>query len=222
MDMNDLPRLSAQQLGTAIPRRHNPTIAKLAQKFMDLAGWKIVGHIPDIPKAVILAAPHTSNIDGIYAIPTLLALDADIKLMGKKQLFQVPVLKHILKWAGVIAIDREKKGSTLQASIDRFQQESKLFLGIAPEGTRKYTEQWKTGFYYMAVGAKVPIIPVAMDYARKEVRFLEAFYPTGNIEHDLPELYERYAGVIPKHLANLSQPLQDANQRYFQRQTDAN
>lgn len=220
--MNNLPRLSAQQLGSQVPRRNNPTIAKLAQKFMDLAGWKIVGQIPDIPKAVILAAPHTSNFDGVYAIPTLLALDTDIKLMGKKQLFQIPILKHILKWAGVIAVDREKKGSTLQASIDRFNQESKLFLGIAPEGTRKYTEQWKTGFYYMAVGANVPILPVAMDYARKEVRFLEPFYPTGNIEQDLPALYERYAGVIPKHLANLSQPLQDANQRYFQQQNDAN
>lgn len=218
--MNNLPRLSAQQLGTQIPRRKNPMIAKFAQKFMDLAGWKIVGHIPDIPKAVLLAAPHTSNIDGVYAIPTLLALDTDIKLMGKKQLFQIPILKHILKWAGVIAVDREKKGSTLQASIDRFHQESQLFLGIAPEGTRKYTEQWKTGFYYMAVGANVPIIPVAMDYARKEVQFLAPFYPTGNIEQDLPELYQRYAGVIPKHLANLSQPLQDVNQRYFQQQND--
>ncbi|MFB2539607.1 MULTISPECIES: lysophospholipid acyltransferase family protein [unclassified Acinetobacter] len=213
--MKDLPILTAQQLGEKVPRRGGTWIAKLAQNFLNRSGWKIVGDIPNIPKAVILAAPHTSNIDGVYAIPTLLALDADIKLMGKKQLFQVPVLAQFLKWAGVIAIDREKKGSTLQASIDRFKHEDKLFLGLAAEGTRKYTKAWKTGFYYIALGANVPILPVAMDYARKEVQFLAPFYPTGDIDQDLAELYQRYAGVMPKHPQNLSQPLQDVNQHYF-------
>lgn len=206
---NQLPTINTATIGDNVPRRGNPAIAKAAQKFMKTLGWDIVGDIPNVKKCVLLAVPHTSNFDGLYAIPTLLALDVDIKLMGKKELFQVPVLGKFLKWAGVIAIDRQKKGSTLQASIDRFNSEDKLWLGIAPEGTRDYTEQWKTGFYHLAVGAGVPILPIAMDYKTQQVRFLPLFYPMGDIDADLPKIYDYYRGVEGKHFKKMSQPLQD-------------
>ncbi|BFM04597.1 hypothetical protein Psyaliredsea_32440 [Psychrobacter alimentarius] len=82
---------------------------------------------------------------------------------------------------------------------------------MAPEGTRQYTENWKTGFYYLAVGAGVPILPVALDYNTKEVRFLSPVYPSGDINADLPKIYAQYKGVMPKHPERLSQPLQDMN-----------
>lgn len=209
MAFNQLAIIDENKLGENVPRRHGNLAKKISRAFLNATGWKIVGEIPNVKKCVLLAVPHTSNYDGVFAIPTLLALDVDIKLMGKKQLFQVPILAGFLRWAGVIAIDREKKGSTLQASIDRFAQEDKLFLGLAPEGTRDYTDSWKTGFYHLAMGANVPILPVAMDYKTKEVRFMPLFYPTGDIDADLPKIYEYYQGVEAKYLHKMSKPLQD-------------
>lgn len=213
MDFKHLPKLSKQHLGENIPQRHAKISQKVAEYMLNAMGWKTVGEVPNISKAVIIGAPHTSNIDGLYTIPALLALDIDIKIMGKKQLFQVPILAQFLRWAGIIPIDRSKKGSVLQSTIERFKSSEQLFIGLAPEGTRKYTEQWKTGFYYLALGANVPIIPVALDYASKELRFLPVFYPSGDIEKDLPILYSYYKDVQPKHYDFLSKPLQELTER---------
>ena len=209
--MNNLPELKLANIGDNVPRRHDKLIAKVAKALLDTIGWKLVGDIPNIKKAVLLAVPHTSNFDGVFAIPTMLALDIDIKVLGKKELFRVPVLGSFLRWSGVIAIDRQKKGSTLQASIERFKQVDKLWLGLAPEGTRSYTEKWKTGFYHIAVGADVPILPIAMDYKTKQIRFLPLFYPTGNIDADLPKIYAYYKGIEGLHQEKMSKPLQDLN-----------
>lgn len=203
--------LHQQDLGDQIPKRGGTIAPKIAQTFLKLAGWQIVGSLPNIPQAVVLAVPHTSNIDGVYAIPTLLALDLDIKIMGKHSLFKIPVLASFLRWAGIIPINRNKKGSVLQASIDKFKTGQPLYLGLAPEGTRKYTPEWKTGFYYLALGANVPIIPVAMDYKTKEIRFMQPIHPTGDLNTDLPKILQQYRGVIPRHPDRLSQPLQDIN-----------
>ncbi|MFW2178312.1 MULTISPECIES: lysophospholipid acyltransferase family protein [unclassified Moraxella] len=209
MEMSQLSPINTANIGDNVPRRHGNLAPKIAKSFLDNTGWQIVGDIPNVKKTVLLAVPHTSNMDGVFAIPTLLALDVDIKIMGKKELFQVPVLASFLRWAGIISIDRQAKGSTLQASIDRFKQADKLWLGLAPEGTRDYTEAWKTGFYHLAVGAGVPILPVAMDYKTKQVRFMPLFYPTGDIEADLPKIHAYYQGVEGKHFEKMSQPLQD-------------
>ena len=206
-----LPKLSRDQLNDKIPRRGNKVTPVIASAFLKLTGWQTVGEIPNISQAVVLALPHTSNVDGVYAIPSLFALDLKISIMAKHTLFKLPVLSQLLYWMGVIPINRTDKGSVLQASIDKFKTGEPLFLGLAPEGTRQYTEAWKTGFYYLAVGAGVPILPVAMDYNTKEIRFLSPVYPTGDIEADLPKIYSQYQGVIPRHPARLSQPLQDIN-----------
>ena len=206
-----LPRLTRNDLGRSIPRRGGKITPVIAAYLLKIAGWRTVGHIPDIPQAVVLALPHTSNIDGVYAIPSLFALDLKISIMGKHTLFKVPVLAQLLRWIGIIPIDRGNKGSVLQASIDKFKMGEPLFLGLSPEGTRKYTEKWKTGFYYLALEANVPILPVALDYKTKEIRFLSLIYPTGDIEADLPKIYNQYYGVIPRHPERLSQPLQDVN-----------
>lgn len=209
----ELPPLHREQLGAQVPRRHGTLAPPLASLFLKVMGWKIVGEIPDIKKAVLIGVPHTSNIDGVFAIPAVLASDIDIKIMGKKELFDIPILSHFLRWAGVIAIDRHNKGSTLQTSIDKFNQSDSLFLGIAPEGTRSFVEQWKTGFYHLAIGANVPILPVAMDYKTKEIRFMPLFYPTGDMEADLTKIYAYYAGVEGKHFEKMSKPLQDLHNK---------
>lgn len=206
-----LPKLRRKDLGNLVPKRNGVIVPPLSSWLMKVAGWRTVGEIPNISQAVVLALPHTSNIDGIYALPSLFALDVKISIMGKHTLFKVPVLKQLLTWTGIIPINRGVKGSVLQTSIDKFKNGEPLFLGLSPEGTRDYTESWKTGFYYLAVGANVPILPVALDYNTKEVRFLALVYPTGDIEADLPKIYEQYRGVIPRHPERLSKPLQDIN-----------
>lgn len=212
---NILPRLRKKDLGDSVPKRGGKVTPSIASALLKMAGWRTVGAVPDIPQAVVLALPHTSNMDGIYAIPSLFALDLKISIMGKHTLFKVPLLNKLLHWVGVIPINRDEKGSVLQASIDKFKSGEPLFLGLSPEGTRKYTKHWKTGFYYLAVGASVPILPVALDYHTKEIRFLAPIYPTGNIEIDLPKIYNQYRGVIPRHPERLSQPLQDVNDREY-------
>lgn len=206
-----LPNLSKEQVGDNVPRRGNKVSPIIGSWLMKTVGWRTVGEIPNISQAVVLALPHTSNVDGVYAIPSLFALDLKISIMGKHTLFKVPVFAQLLNWIGVIPINRTDKGSVLQASIDKFKTGKPLFLGLAPEGTRKYTESWKTGFYYLALGAGVPILPVALDYNTKEVRFLSLVHPTGDIEADLPKIYAQYQGVMPRHPERLSQPLQDIN-----------
>lgn len=205
--------LTRNMLGSQVPKRGGIIAPPIASQILKLLGWKVVGDIPNVPQAVFLALPHTSNFDGLYAIPAILSLDLDIKIMGKQSLFKLPVVASFFRWAGIIPIDRDKKGSVLQNSIERFTSGKPLFLGLSPEGTRAYTDKWKTGFYYIADGAQVPIVPVAMDYQTKEIRFMTPVLPSGDIEADMPKILEQYRGVVPKHPDRLSKPLQQVNQR---------
>ena len=212
-----LPALHRKDIGKLVPRRGNKWSPVIGACLLKALGWRTVGAVPNISQAVVLGIPHTSNFDGVYALPGLFALDLDISIMGKHTLFKVPVFAQLLRWMGVVPINRDKKGSVLQASIDRFKTGERLFLGLAPEGTRQYTKTWKTGFYYLALGAGVPILPVALDYKSKEIRFLSPIYPTGDIDADLPKIYAQFEGVMPKHPERLSQPLQDVNREAEER-----
>ena len=208
MDINQTP-LDPSQFGSNVPRRDDPNIAKLAAKYLKMRGWQLVGEMPNVKQLVMLAVPHTSNEDGWNAVMGILTLGIDVKLMGKKELFRIPVIGPFLKWGGMISIDRHKKGSTLQATLEQFNQQDQLWLALAPEGTRSYTDKWKTGFYHIAVGAGVPILPIAMDYKTKQIRFMPLFYPTGDYDADSPKILERYRGVLGKHFEKMSKPLQD-------------
>lgn len=206
-----LPKLGKKDLGDLIPKRSGTITPVIGSRLLKLLGWRTVGDIPNVSQAVVLALPHTSYFDGLYALPGLFAIDLKVSIMGKHTLFKIPVLAQMLLWLGLIPINRGHKGSVLQASIDKFKTGEPLFLGLSPEGTRDYTKEWKTGFYYLALGAGVPILPVALDYKTKEIRFLSPVYPTGDIETDLPKVYAQYKGVMPKYPERLSQPLQDVN-----------
>ena len=210
MDINQTP-LDPSQFGSNVPRRDDPNIAKLAAKYLKMRGWQLVGEMPNVKQLVMLAVPHTSNEDGWNAVMGILTLGIDVKLMGKKELFLIPVIGPFLFFWGMISIDRHKKGSTLQATLEQFNQQDQLWLALAPEGTRSYTDKWKTGFYHIAVGAGVPILPIAMDYKTKQIRFMPLFYPTGDYDADLPKILENYRGVLGKHFEKMSQPLQDVH-----------
>lgn len=203
-------KLKASSLGDKVPRRGGRISPQIGRFILKALGWKAVGNIPNVPKAVFIGLPHTSNFDGLYTIPMVLSLDLDLKLIGKDSLFKHPIGAKFFNWAGIIPINRSKKGSVLQASIERMKNSDTLFLGLAPEGTRGHTDKLKTGFYFIAKEAGVPIIPVAMDYKTKEIRFMTPVNPSGDFEADMKLILSQYKGVVPKYPEKMSKQLLNA------------
>ncbi len=175
--------------------------------FCKLLGWKVVGGIEeDIKKCIVIAVPHTSWWDFFLGIFTRGILDIEINFLAKKELFIFP-FHFFFKWVGGSPLNRGKKENKVDAIAKIFAEKEIFRLALAPEGTRKKVTEWKTGFYYMALKANIPIIPVAFDYGKKEVVYNKPFYPTGNIEADFKILQSYYIGVLGKIPENSFTPL---------------
>jgi 1-acyl-sn-glycerol-3-phosphate acyltransferase len=161
---------------------------------LKLAGWKVSGHVPDIPKFVMIAAPHTSNWDLPYTLFVAFAMKVKIYWMGKKELFRPP-FGPLLRWLGGIPIDRSKSNGVVGQSIQQLQDAEKLVLTVPPTGTRRKVMHWKTGFYHIAHGAGVPIVLGFLDYGRKMGGVGPLFYPTGDINADMKEIQAFYKDI---------------------------
>jgi 1-acyl-sn-glycerol-3-phosphate acyltransferase len=161
---------------------------------LKITGWRIEGRIPDIPKFVLIAAPHTSNWDFPLTILTAFALKAKIYWMGKEAIFRQP-FTNIFKWLGGVPIDRSKSNNIVEKMIQKFSESKKLILTIPPSGTRKKVLKWKTGFYYISLGAEVPIVLGFLDYKRKVGGIGPLYFPTGDIDADMREIRAYYAGM---------------------------
>jgi 1-acyl-sn-glycerol-3-phosphate acyltransferase len=170
--------------------------------FFRLMGWKIVGTIEsDIKKCVIAMAPHTSWHDFYLGIFTRGITQIEINWVGKKELFNFPFGKYF-KYMGGAPLDRTGGLNKVDAIAEVFKKKEVFRLAIAPEGTRKKVSEFKTGFYYIALKAQVPIITVGMDYGNKVIRFGKPFFPTGNIEEDIALICQDFKGVKGKIAAN--------------------
>lgn len=166
-----------------------------------LNGWKIVGTVPDdIKKAVVIAAPHTSNWDFVYALAIFKMLKLQVRYLIKKELYRFP-LSILIKNTGGIPVERSKKQNLIEQIIQKFSENEKLLVAIPAEGTRKRVGKWKSGFYYAALGAGVPVLPGYLDFKKKEGGFGPAIYLTGNKEDDLATLRAFYADKTGKHPA---------------------
>lgn len=172
----------------------------LYRKIFSSLGWTLNGNIsPKIKKCVIIVAPHTSWLDFYLGVLVRGLLNVEINFMGKKELFKPP-FGWYFKWAGGIALDRTANRNKVDAIAAEFNSRKLFRLALSPEGTRKKTERWKTGYYFIAKAANVPIIMVAFDYNKKEVSISRPFYPTQNSEEDLSTIlsfYENVQGRIP-------------------------
>ncbi len=166
----------------------------LARLILRVGGWTPVGGIPDAPKAVIIAAPHTSNWDGVWALVYKVAIGAEIHFFGKKSLFWFP-LSSLLRWLGVIPLDRARAGSAVQQAIDMFKEQDSFYFGLAPEGSRTKKPGWKSGFYRIAQGAGVPVYMGFLDFQNKRVGIGTGFHLSGDQEADLEIIRDFYAGV---------------------------
>ena len=164
-----------------------PVISKI---ILFCIGWKAKGKLPDVPKCVMIAAPHTSNWDFFYTL--LIAFQFKIKIytMGKKSLTQ-GLFGGIMKWLGIIPIDRSKTNNIVDLTIQQFNSCEKLIIIVPPSGTRNKVVYWKTGFYYIAQEANVPILLAFLDYRRKVCGIAPIIvFPTGDIEADMAIIRE--------------------------------
>ena len=146
----------------------NRVLSVLSSRFLKLLGWKVEGSLPPNGfKSVLIAAPHTSNWDLPYTLMVAFALKLNIYWMGKEQLFRPP-LGGLMRWLGGIPVHRDKSTNFVAASVDAVKAaDGPLQLVVSPEGTRSKSRDWKTGFYYIALGAQVPIVLAYLDYERK-------------------------------------------------------
>ena len=177
---------------------------KLAEQSLALMGWQIDNHWDlNIDQCVMIAAPHTSNWDALYARLALKALGVHVRITIKDSYMKLPFGPFVRAMGG-IGIDRrpkhegEPRPSMVQLMSDLFKEHPKLVMLVTPEGTRAKQEQWKTGFYHVAVSADVPIALAYMDYAKKKTGVGKIIYPTGDYEKDMAEIMAFYAQISAK------------------------
>lgn len=172
----------------------NTVLRAFSLRFLKLTGWQIKGSLPaGAEKSVLIAAPHTSNWDLPYTLMVAFSLRLTVYWMGKEQIFRPP-FRGLMMWLGGLPVDRDKSSNLVAASVAAIQAANgPLQLIVPPEGTRGKTRYWKTGFYYIAVGAQVPIVMAYMDYDKKISGLGPVFQPTGDIDADMAAIKAFYA-----------------------------
>jgi 1-acyl-sn-glycerol-3-phosphate acyltransferase len=163
-----------------------------------LLGWKSVLPVPIPPKCVICVAPHTSNRDFFIGLIFAKSIIGNPYFLMKKDWFFFP-LGFFLKRMGGIPVNRKKKTFLSEQMVELFDSRERFYLAIAPEGTRKKNVQWKSGFYYIASCAHVPITLAYIDYKQKEIGVFDNFYPAGNAEKDIETIKQYYKHVAGKN-----------------------
>jgi 1-acyl-sn-glycerol-3-phosphate acyltransferase len=164
-----------------------------------ICGWRREGRLPNIPKYVMLVAPHTSNWDMPIGMAIVFAFKLKLNWLAKESLFRWH-FGGLIRWLGGIPINRSKSCDVVARSIQTFKDKKKMVMVVAPEGTRKKANYWKTGFYHIAIGANVPIVMGFIDYARKVGGIGPTLIPTGDIEFDMQKIrcfYDEITGKIP-------------------------
>jgi 1-acyl-sn-glycerol-3-phosphate acyltransferase len=162
--------------------------------WLRLAGWTVQGQLPpEARKSVFIAAPHTSNWDLPYTLFAAFALRLTPYWMGKASIFKFP-FGGLMRWLGGIAVDRSKSNNLVAASAEALQAaDGPVQLIVPPEGTRSKTTYWKTGFYWIAVTAQLPIVLAHIDYPRKLIGLGPLLRPSGDIEADMAQIKRHYA-----------------------------
>jgi 1-acyl-sn-glycerol-3-phosphate acyltransferase len=174
---------------------------KLCQLILRLLGWKYEAKTPNFNKCVLAVAPHTSNCDFFMGKIAYTALGRNANFVIKKEWMFWPV-GIILRKLGGIPIDRSKSSHFTDQITDLFLSREVFNIAITPEGTRKRNPKWKRGFYVIAQKAKVPIVLVKIDYAKKEMSLFDVFIPTGDEHTDIEAIKQKFKGVGAKHPEN--------------------
>ena len=170
----------------------------IAKGILRLIGWKTVGESPDTPKYVMVGYPHTSNWDVPIGLLIFIALGVRLHWVGKHTLFKQP-FGWFIKKIGGIPVNRSTTKNFVQQVVEIFENTEELILAVSPEGTRKKTDFWRTGFYYIAAGANVPIATAFLDYSKKTGGFGPLVKPSGDIEADFKTIKNFYSDIQGRH-----------------------
>jgi 1-acyl-sn-glycerol-3-phosphate acyltransferase len=174
------------------PAVESTATQNLARTILDAVGWRVAGSFPDLPKYVLVGAPHTSNWDLPLALLLKFSTGVHFSWIAKDSLFKGP-MGGVYRGLGGIPVRRDRSSNFVSQIVQKFEEASRLVIAIAPEGTRSRVAHWKTGFYYMALGAQVPIVMGFVDYPRKEVGVGPLLQPTGDLEADFAVMRAFYA-----------------------------
>ena len=181
-------------LPDCLPSRGNAFSRSVGRALFSALGWRIEGDFPPRPKMVVIVAPHTSNWDFIVGILAVFAIGLRVRVLAKHTLFK-PGLGWLMRWFDGIPVNREAPQGMVPQAVEAIEEAQSVFLAITPSGTRSSTRPWKSGFYRIAVAARVPIMPIAFDGEHKTIRLLPPFEPSGNYDADLPKLRACFEGV---------------------------
>lgn len=147
-------------------------------------GWAQDNELPDCEKFMLAMGYHTSFRDYFHSIPVAIHERRRPRIMMKRELLRNPIYGIFLRLGGGFGVDRSKSRNAVESIVNDINKEDRLLMIIAPEGTREKTDDWKTGFYHIAVGAELPLVLVYVDYERKRVGFSEVYQPTGDLIKD--------------------------------------
>ena len=175
----------------------NPLIERIGRTALKLMGWRIEGELPRLDKFVAIGAHHTSNWDFVIFIALKFVLRLNARWFGKHSIFRWPFGGLMRSWGG-IPIQRHLSLNMVEQAIQGFRDNREFILVLSPEGTRRKVERWKMGFYHIAQGAGVPIVPGALDFANRRVVIGAPFQPTGDAEADLQVLLAFFRPYVPK------------------------
>lgn len=190
-------------IGARVPRTAHPLLRWCALRLLSLLGWRLDVRLPDAPKLVVLAAPHTSNWDGVLAVLAMLAMELRLGLFIKHTAFE-GLLGGVLRKVGAIPIDRSARGGIINQTVEAFRARPDLVIGIAPEGTRRRVDKWKRGFYLIAEGAQVPMVCAYIDYATKTIGTGPVLMASGDYARDLETIQAFYRTITPKRPGDFS------------------
>ncbi len=165
--------------------------AAIGRAALRLAGWRIVGALPPLPRYVLIVAPHTSNLDFFVGLAAKFALGLRAQWRGKHTIFRGPA-GWLLRALGGVPVNRAHPDGTVDAVLAQMRAAPAFVLALAPEGTRRRTGAWKTGFYRIAAAAGVPIVPVWFDWSTRTVGLGAVFHATGDASADIPRLRALY------------------------------
>ncbi|MBT2745679.1 MULTISPECIES: 1-acyl-sn-glycerol-3-phosphate acyltransferase [unclassified Lysobacter] len=171
----------------------------IGRSILRIGGWRMVGKFPDIPRAVLIGAPHSSNWDGVWGFAAKAAMGLDVKIIAKDSLFRVPLLGALLRGMGVIPINRSAAHGVIEQATAMIRGAERFWLGIAPEGTRKAVERWKAGFWKIAKAADVPVVPAYFHYPDKIIGIGDMFHLGEDMDADMRRIRDWYKPWQGKH-----------------------
>jgi 1-acyl-sn-glycerol-3-phosphate acyltransferase len=183
-----------------------PVFCSLSKFFLRLCGWRVMGQLPDIPKFVIIGAPHTSNWDFVMFLALAFVLKVDVRFMGKAEIFRPP-FAGFFRWCGGVPVDRSRHQGLVEQMVRAVQESEQFKLVITPEGTRSKVGEWKRGFYHIAKEAGIPVVTGYVDTRTKTCGIGPTFMMTDDAEADIKAMqafFKDKVGINPRLTSELA------------------